>query len=391
MTYGLTTNGFVRKTFENILGDLISLGQTAFGTDFASNQSSPEYIELVNRSESLADVWEQLENVYFSFFPLTASGTSLDNSYALVGVYRIKGRKSIVREVELTNSSASPITVPAGSRVSQSASGIEWVLISDVNINASDTEMGVFECAIEGQNYATISSIDTILTFISGWDGVDNTQDVLLADLGRSQETDEELKIRGEVTKRQIGTASCVAIANKLLQETSGVTYANFLENRTDSTDINGLPPHSFEMFVLGGTDEDVAEKINEFRPAGIATHGSVTETIVDEFGNSTAIKFSRLTQRNIYFRIDIVTNGDWESGTEDDIEDLIIDFVNNLDFNETLYTWKYYTLLDTVVGMDSIVIYQGLASNPGTTANISPAVNQKNYTVGANFTFNIT
>jgi hypothetical protein len=251
--------------------------------------------------------------------------------------------------------------------------------------------MGVFECAIEGQNYATISSIDTILTFISGWDVVDNTQDVLLADLGRSQETDEELKIRGEVTKRQIGTASCVAIANKLMQDTSGVTYANFLENRTDVTDINGLPPHSFEMFVLGGTDADVAETINLYRPAGIQTYGTVTETIVDEFGNSVDIDFSRLSQRNIYFRIDIVTNGDWESGTEDDIEDLIIDFVNNLSFNETLYTWKYYTLLDTVVGMDSIVIYQGLSSNPGTTANIAPVVNEKNYTVGANFTFNIT
>jgi uncharacterized phage protein gp47/JayE len=391
MTYGLTTNGFVRKTFENILSDLINLGQTAFNSDFASNQSSPEYIELVNRAESLADVWEQLENVYFSFFPLTANGVSLDNAYSVVGVYRIKGRKSIVRNVEFTNNSNNPITVPAGSRVMQSTSNIEWVLMSDVNINANDTSMGIFECSIEGQIYAPIGSIDTILTFINGWEVVDNTQDVLLADLGRLIESDEELKIRGEATKRQIGTASCIAIANKIKQEVSGVTYANFLENRTDSVDINGLPSHSFQMFVLGGADSDIAEKINQYRPAGINTFGSVTENVTDEFGNITDISFSRLTQRDIYFRIDITTNSNWISGSESDIENLIIDFVNNAEFNETLYTWKYYTLLDNVVGVDSLTIYQGLASNPGTTANIAPVVNEKNYTVSANFTFNIT
>jgi uncharacterized phage protein gp47/JayE len=390
MAYGLTTNGFVRKTFENILADLINLGQTAFNSDFASNQSSPEYIELVNRAESLADIWEQLENVYFSFFPLTATGVSLDNAYSVVGVYRIKGRKSIVRNVELTNNSNNPITVPAGSRVMQSTSNIEWVLMSDVNINANDTAMGIFECSIEGQIYAPIGSIDTILTFINGWEVVDNTQDVLLADLGRLIESDEELKIRGEATKRQIGTASCIAIANKIKQEVSGVTYANFLENRTDSVDINGLPSHSFQMFVLGGSDSDIAEKINQYRPAGINTFGSVTENVTDEFGNITDISFSRLTQRDIYFRIDITTNSNWISGSESDIENLIIDFVNNAEFNETLYTWKYYTLLDNVVGVDSLTIYQGLVSNPNTTANIAPVVNEKNYTVSANFIFNI-
>lgn len=389
-TYGLTTTGFVRKTFNDIQDEMITEFQASFGNDFATNQLSTSYIMITIFVDALAQVWEQLELLYNSLFPDTAEGLNLTRNASLVGVSRIKAKKSIVRDVELENDSGAEITIPAGSRTSQSTNGKIWTLINDVVIPASSVELGDFECSEVGQNYCSIGSLDTILDFISGWARVENTLDVTVGELGRLEETDEELRIRRDIAIKTPSSASGVAIANKLLDEVDNCIYANYRDNDTETTDINGLPPHSLEMFVLGGTDEDIAETIAKYKPAGIATHGGNTETVTDSLGNSIDIKWSSLSQLDIYFRLDIETNGDWDNAYLDDIKDLIVNYINNEHtFNSTLYTWKYYTLLDNLIGVDNITIYTGLSSNPSTTANITPSVNEKPYCTPSNFTVN--
>lgn len=388
--YGLTNTGFVRKTFNNILDEMLVEFQTEFGNDFGTNQLSATYIMLTIFVDALSKVWEQLELLYYSLFPDTSSGISLTRNASLVGVTRIKAKKSIVRDVELENDSVAEITVPAGSRVSKSSTGIIWTLINDVVIPASSVELGDFQCSENGQVYCSISSLDTILDFINGWSRVENTQDVTLGELGRLEESDEELKLRRDIAIASPSSASGVAISNKLMSEVDNCIYANYRENDTEITDINGLPPHSVEMFVLGGTNSDIAECIAKYKPAGIKTHGGNSLVVQDSLGNNLTIKWSSLSQLDIYFRLDIETNGDWDNDYFDDIKDLIVNYINNEHtFNSTLYTWKYYTLLDNLIGIDNITIYTGLASNPSTTANITPAVNEKPYCTPSNFTVN--
>lgn len=389
--YGLQSTGFRRKTFQEILDTMLLKARATWGDTFATNQSSDDYKQFVNEAEEISELWEQLEKLFYNFFPDTSTGIALTRSCALVGVNKFLAKKSIVRGVELTNNTNNDVIIPTGTRVQQSTTGKIWELLFPITIPANDSNEGDFQCTEEGQNYCAINTLDTILDFIVGFDGVDNPNDVTIGDLGRLEETESELKLRRDIAISSPSSCSGVAISNKL-REVSGVVYANYRENDSETTDINGLPPHSLEFFVLGGSNIDIAKCIATYKPASIKTHGGNTQVVTDSLGNSLTIKWSSLVQKDIYFRIDITTNGDWDNSYEQDIENLIISYVNNQhSFNETLYTWKYYTLLQNIIGVDSITIYQGYTSNPNTIANLTPSVNEKPYTTPSNFTFNIT
>jgi uncharacterized phage protein gp47/JayE len=386
---GLTNSGFIIKTSDQIFSEMLTEARSYWGDTFAQNQSSIEYIEYANRANALGLLWEQLALVYNSLFPDTAEGISLDRACSLVGISRIKGKKSIVRNVDLVNSNSSPITLPAGTKALQSSTNIIWELINNVVIPANGTAQGDFICSIEGEYYCPIGSLNTTIDIIPGWASISNTQDVLINDLGRFKETDAELRLRRERFINKPGTASGLAICNKILEEVPNTIYANYRENRTDTTDSNGLPSHSIEIFVLGGVPLDIAKTIFKYSPAGIQTHGSSSNIVTDEFGNSFVIKHSSLIQKNIYFRIEIDTNTLWMPSYEIELKNIIIDYVNNKHpFNSTLYNWKYYTLLDTLIGVDNIQIFQGFSSNPTVpNTNLTTSVYEKPYTTPSFFT----
>ena len=65
-------------------------------------------------------------------------------------------------------------------------------------------------------------------------------------------------------------------------------------ENDTDETNASGLPPHSIELVVYGGLDEEIAKAIHRRKGAGIQTYGNVTVPVVDAAGNIKNISFSR-------------------------------------------------------------------------------------------------
>jgi hypothetical protein len=93
-----------------------------------------------------------------------------------------------------------------------------------------------------------------------------------------------------------------------------GVTQNVVLENDTDVTDSNGLPPHSFQVIVVGGVDEEIANVIWLKKPAGILSFGSATTQILDSQGIPHDISFSRPTTVDIYVEIDLTTFPEYPS-----------------------------------------------------------------------------
>lgn len=65
-----------------------------------------------------------------------------------------------------------------------------------------------------------------------------------------------------------------------------------------------GRPPKSFEAVVEGGTDQAVAEKIWETKPAGIETFGNTSFPVVDSQGDTQIIFFSRPTPIYIWVQV---------------------------------------------------------------------------------------
>lgn len=85
--YGVTPQGFKAKRLIDIKNEL----ENAFIAEFSDVNLDPQSVvgQLIGiYSKALADIWENLEDVYFSQYPNSASGISLDNVVQLNGITR---------------------------------------------------------------------------------------------------------------------------------------------------------------------------------------------------------------------------------------------------------------------------------------------------------------
>jgi len=184
-----------------------------------------------------------------------------------------------------------------------------------VSISVAETTQGVLpnvdiECTalVAGALEAAAGSLTVIDTPVSGLNSVTNSLD---ATVGSDIETDSELRIRREASLAAFGKSTKVGIRQKILA-LDDVAACVVYTNRDDTTDSSGRPPHSCEVVVLGGTDEDISNELNENFPAGITYYGSTTVSLEDSQGFSEDIKFSRPTEIDVYLEVDLRTNTDF-------------------------------------------------------------------------------
>jgi uncharacterized phage protein gp47/JayE len=185
-----------------------------------------------------------------------------------------------------------------------------------VDVQASP---GNYESSNSGAISAPTNSIDTIVNPIAGLSSVDN---IAAGATGREEETDEEFRIRRRELLTGFGSATDEAIRIALLQEVDEVTSAIVISNRTDITDSEGRPPHSFESVVTGGDEQEIADKIWENQPSGVQPYGSITKTVVDSTGRNQTVQFSRAT--NVYIWVQVDYNLNTEEIFPDNGEDTI-------------------------------------------------------------------
>jgi uncharacterized phage protein gp47/JayE len=139
---------------------------------------------------------------------------------------------------------------------------------------------------------------------------VGETHDAIV---GRNIETDADFRIRREELLRLAGAGTLESIRSAV-RNTTGVTAASVFENPTDTTDVDGLPPHSFEVVTSGGTDEAVAETIFLTKPVGVATHRDPgpdgrTVVVTDSQSFTHDIHFTRPTEIDMWIEIDVTVD----------------------------------------------------------------------------------
>lgn len=158
--------------------------------------------------------------------------------------------------------------------------------------------------------------------------GLDEAYNLVAGITGRETETDEQLRVRRRRDLRGVGRATDEAILARILQEVDNVTAVTVISNRTDVI-VSGRPPHSFECVVVGGDEDEIAEKIWENQPSGIQSHGDITKTVKDSQGTDQTIKFSRPINKYLWLEIDITlyTEEDFPSNGIDLIKQAITEW----------------------------------------------------------------
>jgi uncharacterized phage protein gp47/JayE len=134
--------------------------------------------------------------------------------------------------------------------------------------------------------------VTQINTPVSGWLGVTNPAD---GTEGRDEETDTELRARYTSGVYILGAGTVDAIEANVSQNVVGVTACLVIPNNGDTV-VNGQPPHSIQVIVQGGSVLDIATEILRVGGAGIATFGSISQTVLDSQGQPHVISFNRPT-----------------------------------------------------------------------------------------------
>lgn len=93
--YGVTPQGFKAKRLNDIKAELEDLFIAEFGEINLDAQSVAGQIIGIY-SKVLADIWENMQDVYLSEYPNSASGVSLDNVVQLSGITRLPASRTSV-------------------------------------------------------------------------------------------------------------------------------------------------------------------------------------------------------------------------------------------------------------------------------------------------------
>jgi uncharacterized phage protein gp47/JayE len=205
-----------------------------------------------------------------------------------------------------------------------------------------------------GEVLVLAETITTIDTPVAGWDSVTN---IAAGIQGRDIETDAELRLR--IQGARLGAGTVEAIKSRIQDEVEGVTRAIVIENRTDDP-VDGQPAHSIHVIVQGGADQDIADKIWEVKPAGIATFGSETETVEDSEGNNQTIYFSRPTEKFgwVKVRYTLTPEETFPSGGIAAIKQSLLDFGETFEIGQDMYLQRWYgPVFDATTGIANAVI----------------------------------
>ena len=370
--YGVLETGFKRKRLDLLLEELNSEVKAIFGENFNVSPESPDGQINGVISESNANLWEIAEEAYNAFNPSAATGATLSNLVQLNGIRRLPATYS---RVQLSISGTAGTVIPQGSLVSTNDTGDQFSTESEITLDGAGNG-AVFAKAVEtGPIQALAGTVTQIDTPITGWSSVTNS---LSAELGSNLETDVELRSRRE---RSVATASQAMVDSLFaaVANIEGVTNTVVLENDTDSVDGNGLPPHSFQVIVVGGDNTEIAQTIWNKKPAGITSFGSTTVPINDSQGISHDISFSRPTTVDIYVEVTVTPDSEYPANGDDLIKQYIVDYANG-DLisgrgfslgDDVIYT-RLYTPINKVQGHEISDLRIDIVSPPTGTSNIT-------------------
>jgi uncharacterized phage protein gp47/JayE len=345
VVYGLTDRGFFTKPLTAIRDDLNTAFRNVFGQSISLNDRSVFGIIIGIIAERISISWQQLEVLTTSLDPNKAGGTLLEALATLTGTFRAPAVPSkttltftgsdgtVVSAGFLTKTSALndfvslasttlasvPAWVPSTSYVlddrvtragnvyqniqagTSAGSGGPTGTNDAVDVTADGgclwTFVGPGAAAADAssasvENGPIVGTRKDITQIVNPTLGLDAVTNLAAADLGRLEATDSELRQTRENELAAAGSSPLDALLANL-EQIAGVTSVTLFPNSTDTT-VDGVPPHSIEALIEGGTDQDIYDELLASIAVGIGTVGNHTGTATDSQGNAQTFSFSR-------------------------------------------------------------------------------------------------
>jgi uncharacterized phage protein gp47/JayE len=286
------TNGFVRNTRDQIKAQLESDFRSKYGNDIDVSANSLFGQEIAILVDLEGTDQDQMQDVVDSGAAATSYDVYLTRNCANIGVYR---KPATMTEVYVKCYGTNGTVIPAGTIFETTSTGVQVATKALETIIGTDIDVDCV-ATVAGPTVFAIGSITKIVTTVSGLDSVNNTTESYLT--GSFLESDVDLKIRYEVSKRAMGGGSPDAIRAALLA-LPRVTEASVWDTDQDPL----IPLGSFECVVADGDSQTITDEIYH-RKGGSGTYGNITGTAVGSDGVGHIIKHSEPTNLEAFITV---------------------------------------------------------------------------------------
>lgn len=294
---GITREGIVVKTYEQIVEDISQKYKQKWGASFDTTPESPDGHNIRILAKFIADYYQQLTKAYHSYNLAVVEGVGLDNLVRLGNMFRIRNRPTaVVIEVQSLTGDSDGATLPKGTVV-KTVDNLELTTNDDLVIPGSVLATATREGPIPiGIGEVTSFSPDifngdvVVSNSIEGVTGIEEEKDSMV--LSRYNR-------RLFLNARNLKESIYSALSDLDLE------FVSIIENDTDEL-RDSIPANSFLVIVEGSTPQLIAERIESKKPLGIKAVGDIEVTVYDSEGIPEVIGFSRPARVDINVRVTV-------------------------------------------------------------------------------------
>ena len=360
---GLTNLGYRRRTLEEIISAKIERAKELFGEDINTEENTAlgKYIRINAYDQYVVE--ELAEQIYYSIFPQTATGQSLDRLGWSVGMTRNAATPARY-EVKVTGSVGETITY--GFMVG-TETHLSFYNTADTVIGEDGTCTIVVEC-IEAGTIGNVKVSD-ICKIVNPVNYVDEVNGVSFVQTGEDEESDTDFLKRFEIVRDGKGSCNESSIVSALLNIPT--VYGAYVVANESVEAVDGIPAKAIACYVDGGIDyhQEIAEAIFDKKPIGVSTYGDISVPVSYGGLKDYAVKFSHSSEVDIYVKIALITNNNFEANGIDAIKANISRYIDNLYIGTSLVITAMYSQIYSVAG---VVSAQITASKDGVEYSIN-------------------
>ena len=326
----ITDKGFVRPSYDEILQAQINRAKVLFGDDIDTSEESVlgKFIRI--NVFDLNICYETLEDLYYSSFPNTARGQSLDRLGPLAAVSRNQATQARI-EVKIRGTAGE--SVPSAFLIKSDKTS--FYVVNEYVIGSNGEVITVANCVDDGE--IGNLSIGERLDIQNPRMGIDSVEFIRIIQKGEELESDKDFRTRFANSLAGAGSSTESAIKGAIYRVplVDGVSVVS-----NDSDISTTIPQHSFACYILAPESQydQISKAIFDKKPLGIRCIGDIEKTVHDAWGKPHTIKFFATIKTALSIVIKIKTNQYCGSSGTNQIKENIANFINNLANGEDVY-----------------------------------------------------
>lgn len=356
----ITDKGFVRPSYDEILQAQINRAKVLLGDDIDTSEESVlgKFIRI--NVFDLNICYDTLEDLYYSSFPNTARGQSLDRLGPFAAVSRNQATQARI-EVKIKGTVGE--SVPSAFLLKSDKTS--FYVVNDYTIDSNGEVVAIANCVDDGV-VGNISNGER-LDIQNPRMGIDSVEFIRIVQNGEELESDKDFRIRFANSLAGAGSYTESAIKGAIYRVPL-VDGVSVIDNNSDTA--SSIPPHSFACYVLAPESQydEIAKAIFDKKPLGIQCIGDIERTVYDAWGKPHTVKFFATSKAELKISIQIKTNQYFESSGISQIKDNIANFINNLANGSDVYYTSVFGYIHNVTGVVSVVDLKicKIGQNPG-------------------------